>query len=291
MNYFLAYLGFYYYGGYELFSAMYLAGAAMGLDERTYNDAQKRQQYTLLSRIQKIRRHHMFQPGPSNQQFPNFNFNPQRAATPPPVLTPPPVASPVLAIQPESDVRTLSNRNNMNLFRTSNINENVRSNNEPEIRSRDSIERSHESIENDPDIQSGSKHGTQRSHAFGSSLNSAFRPSADQESRDITILSQSNQFQDQVMMKLCSDKYHYIPRATKIDLIDELLQEYESQFIQSQLTVDGFIKIFMQRYESEHRERQRREFQALKRGMQSRETYSRIIRNKKDSKSNSTLNR
>ena len=30
---------------------------------------------------------------------------------------------------PESEVRTFANRNNMNLFRTSNINENVRSNN------------------------------------------------------------------------------------------------------------------------------------------------------------------
>ena len=241
-----------------------------------------------MSTIEKTRRHHLFQAGPSNRQYPDYNFNPQRAVTPPPVLTPPPVSSPlVLPIQPESEVRTFANRNNMNLFRTSNINENVRSNNEPEIRSRETV-----SIENEecPDIQSGSKQGTQRSHAFGSSLNAAFRPSADQESRDMTILSQPNQFQDQVMMELCSDKYHYIPRETKIDLIDELLQEYESQFMQSQLTVDGFIKIFLQRYDSEHRERQRREFQALKRGMKSRETYSRIIRNKKNSKSNSTLN-
>ena len=30
---------------------------------------------------------------------------------------------------PESEVRTFANRNNMNLFRTSNVNENVRSNN------------------------------------------------------------------------------------------------------------------------------------------------------------------
>ena len=233
---------------------------ALGVDERTYNDAQKRQQYSLLSTIEKIRRHHI-QPGPSNRQYPDYNFNPPRVTTPPPrVPSPPPVHSPsVLAIQPE-------------------------------IRSRDT-----ESIDNDvaPDIastyQSGSKNGTQRSHAFGSSLQAAFRPSA--ETNDTTTLSQSDNFQDQVMLELCNDKYYHIPREVKMDLIETLLEEHESDFLQSQITVNQFVKLFLERYNSEQKERRTREFQALKRGLKTRETYSRIVRNKKDTRTNSTLNK
>ena len=91
-------------------------------------------------------------------------------------------------------------------------------------------------------------------------------------------------------MELCNAKYDYIPRQEKMDLVEEILMENETQFMESQLTVPQFVKTLLQRFELAQSRRKRNEYLALKRGLSSRETYSRIIRQKKDSKSNSSLN-
>ena len=238
---------------------MYLVNVCLQIDERNYNDEQKRQAYSLLSTTEKVRRS-MFQfgpsrynpvePGPSNQQpvYPNFDYNPPRVPSPP--------------LQPEVLSRDTESIDN-------------------EVAAPEDVSSAY---------QSGSKTATQRSHAFGSALRTAFQPSADQETRDPPTLSQSDTFQDRVMMELCHDKYYYIPREIKMDLIEELLEENENEFLQSQITVDQFIQLFLQKYECQQKERRNREFQTLKRGLRTRETYSRIIRNKKDTR-NSTLNK
>ena len=212
-----------------------------------------------MSTMEKYRRHDMFRPGPSNRQneYPDFNFNPPPVHSAPRVPTPPAV--------------NLENRS-----------------------------RETESIENEvpnqrlaSTYQSGSKHGTQRSHAFGSSLRNEFQnlQSTDLEpTYDTVSVTQSNEFHNKVLMELCDAKYDYIPRETKMDLVEQLLEEYEDQFMESQLGVNQFIEILLQRFKLAQSQRQQNEFLALKRGLKSRETYSRIIRNKKTSKSNSTLN-
>ena len=147
--------------------------------------------------------------------------------------------------------------------------------------------------------QSGSKNGTQKSHAYGSSLRNAFQNTQssaveavqDLPTRDTATFSHSNaQFHDEVLMELCNAKYDYIPRQEKMDLVEEILMENETQFMESQLTVPQFVKTLLQRFELAQSRRKRNEYLALKRGLSSRETYSRIIRQKKDSKSNSSLN-
>ena len=244
---------------------------ALQIDERSYNLDQKRQHYSLLSQIEKIRQHHMFQPGPSNRQaeYPDFNFNPSqrattpvRASSPPRPSTPPPFAIPI-----------------QNHSRDTESIENEVDNQEPDSST----------------YQSGSRNTTQRSHAFGSGLRNVFPTSSsavqDLPTRDTITLSQSNaQFQDKIIMELCKSKYDHIPRDSKMNLIEEIMLENETQFMESQLTVESFLKIFLQRYELEQSRRQRTEFLVLKRGLATRETYSRIIRKKKDSKSNTSLN-
>ena len=107
----------------------------------------------------------------------------------------------------------------------------------------------------------------------------------------LLLFSHSNaQFHDEVLMELCNAKYDYIPRQEKMDLVEEILMENETQFMESQLTVPQFVKTLLQRFELAQSRRKRNEYLALKRGLSSRETYSRIIRQKKDSKSNSSLN-
>ena len=91
-------------------------------------------------------------------------------------------------------------------------------------------------------------------------------------------------------MELCNSKYDYIPRDEKVNLVEEILMENETQYMESQLTVPQFVKILLQRFEVAQSRRKRNEYLALKRGLSSRETYSRLIRQKKDSKSNSSLN-
>ena len=247
---------------------------------------QKRQHYSLKSTIEKNREHHLYQQyrqGPSNRQnndYPDYNFNPPPRFPTPPVRSPPPVRS-----QPpvRSPPRARSSQPE-----------------QPEHSSRDT-----ESIENEvdnPEIpssrnQSGSKcSGSQRSHAFGSGLQNVFQTTQssavqDLPTRETITMSQSNsQFHDEVLMELCNSKYDHIPRPEKINLIEEILMENETLYMESQLTVPQFVKTLLQRFELAQSKRKKNEYLALKRGLSSRETYSRLIRQKKDSKSNSSLN-
>ena len=247
---------------------------ALGIEERNYNMEQKRQHYSLKSTIEKNREHHLYQQyrqGPSNRQnivYPDYDFNP------PPRLPTPPIRSPPRVRPSQFE--------------------------QPENSSRDT-----ESIENEvgnPEIpsstnQSGSKcSGSQRSHAFGSGLQNVFQTTQssavqDLPTRETMTMSQSNsQFHDEVLMELCNSKYDHIPRPEKINLIEEILMENETLYMESQLTVPQFVKTLLQRFELAQSKRKKNEYLALKRGLSSRETYSRLIRQKKDSKSNSSLN-
>ena len=138
--------------------------------------------------------------------------------------------------------------------------------------------------------------GSSKSYAYGSQLNSnLFQSSKSTQNQAPNTQTQQmtpthdREIQNQVLLELCDQEYDYIPEETKMNLVEEILIENESQFIQSQLTVGDYVRMVVEKY---RQIRKREKYNLLKRGINSRESYSRIIRNKKDSKStiNSTMN-
>ena len=264
---------------------------------------QKRQLYSLMSTMQKYRQHHLFQPGPSNQTgnvYPDFNYNPPPRLPSPQAVRSSPVRSPSRVPPPAANRHAYAPRDSPPSHAL--LDQNL----DPQIQQENSS-RETESIHNEEHnhelasstYQSGSKFGTQKSHAYGSRLRNEFETTQssaveavqDLPTRDTATFSQSNaQFHEEVLMELCNSKYDYIPRDEKVNLVEEILMENETQYMESQLTVPQFVKILLQRFEVAQSRRKRNEYLALKRGLSSRETYSRLIRQKKDSKSNSSLN-
>ena len=88
--------------------------------------------------------------------------------------------------------------------------------------------------------------------------------------------------QDNVLLELCDEKYNFMSIQTKMDLVEKVFKENETQFMESQLTVQQYCELIVKKY---NESKKRQAYTALKRGMPSRETYSKIIRSKKDSKS------
>ena len=154
----------------------------------------------------------------------------------------------------------------------------------PSYTSFSSQPKSTESIENEPSDSS-------RSYAYGSQLGSRPFPSSSKsnaptQNQNITesqmTPTHDREVQDQVLLELCDEKYNYISTQNKMDLIEMVFKENENQFMESQLTVQQYCELIVKKY---NESKKRQAYTALKRGMRSRETYSKIIRSKKDSKS------
>lgn len=144
-----------------------------------------------------------------------------------------------------------------------------------------------ETIENElSDLGRSCAYGSQLgSHPFPSSSKSN-APTQNQYIAESQMTpTHDRELQDQVLHELCGEKYNYINTQTKMDLVEMVFKENETQFMESQLTVQQYSTVCDLIVKKYNESKQRQAYTALKRGMRSRETYSRIIRNKKDSRS------